>query len=102
GIDIHEDDVRVVNGIRRGEEFQPLLIRPVGDEPNLAGFELAPPLEMESCFTENQMVYWEQLPDAFKFEEAAQTVPKGSLSRLIKRARSLGLLERTLDGRFRK
>ena len=31
GMDSHGEEVRVINGVRRGEEMHPLLIRPVGD-----------------------------------------------------------------------
>ena len=44
GMDIHDEDMRVINGIRRGEDMHPLLIRSVSiGEESLAGFELCPP-----------------------------------------------------------
>jgi hypothetical protein len=106
GVDIHQDDIRVVNGIRRGEDFEPLLVRPVGDPPDLAGFEAVTgaELDLRRCFTsDKQFEYWERLPAVFEFEAAAGTiVPRSSLSRLISRTQSLGLLERRSEGGFQK
>jgi AAA domain len=105
GMDIHDEEVRVLNGIRRGEDMHPLLIRPVsigGD--GLAGFELCPPqgVNLRTALTTKQFEYWNQLPDAFRFEEVADNhVPRTSLSRLLNRAKSLGLIEQN-DGRWQK
>ena len=97
GMDFHNDDIRVINGIRRGEEMEPILVKPVGDSPdNLAGFELSPAneVDLKSAFTSKQQEYWKKLPDKFRFEEVADTVvPRASLYRLINRAKSLGILQ---------
>jgi hypothetical protein len=98
GMDIHDEEVRVINGIRRGEEMHPLLIRPVsisGDK--LSGFELCPPdsVNLDAAFTPKQKGYWAALPASFRFEEVAdRLVPRASLSRLTARAKSLGIIER--------
>ena len=48
GIDCQEDDVRVINGIVRGREMHPLLIRPVtGSNDELAGFEQVTPDDLD-------------------------------------------------------
>jgi hypothetical protein len=105
GIDQFDDEVRLINGIRRSEEMNPLFIRPVGNSPeNLAGFELHKPSEVElvAAFSKSQLEYWRKLPVEFSFDEVAvKVVPKSSLSRLAKRAKELGILE-TTNGRWRK
>jgi hypothetical protein len=95
GIDLFGDEqsVRVINGIQRGEPFEPLLIQPAG-EPE-AGFELCPPdrFSLRDVFTTQQARYWQALPSCFTFSEGVKAgVPKSSLWRLINRATSLGLL----------
>jgi hypothetical protein len=43
GMDSYDDEVRVINGVRRSEDMHPLLIRTVGHPPDgLAGFETLP------------------------------------------------------------
>jgi hypothetical protein len=95
GIDFFDDDqtVRVINGIQRGEPFNPLLIQPAGDPE--AGFELCPPdrFSLTDVFTSKQTQYWQKLPPSFTFKEGIIAgVPRSSLSRLIQRAKSVGLL----------
>ena len=95
GIDFFdgEQSVRVINGIQRGEPFNPLLIQPAGDPE--AGFELCPPDRFRpmDVFTMKQSEYWQMLPPSFTFKEGLSAgVPRSSLSRLIQRAMSVGLL----------
>jgi AAA domain len=45
-----------------------------------------------ACLTNEQRVYWQQLPEAFNWIQAIQTVPKASLSRLIRTGTSNGIL----------
>jgi hypothetical protein len=96
GIDFFDEEqiTRVINGIRRGEPFDPFLIEPAGDP--LAGFEQCPPdrFKLQDVFTPKQIGYWEKLPEAFTFKQATYSVPKSSLHRLIERAKSVGLLRR--------
>jgi len=90
-----EEQVRVINGIRRGEEMHPLLIRPVDYLDRLAGFELSPADEtdLKIALTSKQHIHWKSLPERFQFEEVAnKVVPRVSLHRLLKRAKSLGVL----------
>jgi len=110
GMDTHDDDVKVINGIRRGEEMQPLLIRPVScidvvtKRDALAGFELCPldGKHLAAVLTAKQLEYWNNLPTSFRFEDFADKgVPRGSLSRLLARAQSLGLV-RYESGWWRK
>jgi hypothetical protein len=105
GIDVCKEDIRVINGIRRGEEMHPILIRPIGDPPdNLAGFELCnlQGSDQEFAFTPEQRAYWQKLPSTFRFDEVAdKLVPRSSLFRLISRAKSLGVLTNE-QGRYRK
>ncbi len=106
GMDFHGEDVRVLHGVRRGEEMHPLIVRPVGDSPeNLAGFELVTPdaLNLAAALTPQQLTHWNNLHDEFRFEEVAAsgTVPRSSLHRLIRKTKSLGLLEE-FEGGYRK
>jgi len=94
------EEIRVINGVRRGEEMYPLLIRPVRDLDNLSGFEQCPPSELDLPFglTKIQREHWEKLPQKFRFEEVADKgVPRASLHRLIKRGKSLGILDEQND-----
>ena len=98
GMDFFDEneEIRVINGVRRGEEMEPLLIRPSGDPGKLAGFDLCPANEMDQmcALTQKQQQHWEKLPAQFRFEEVAdKLVPRASLHRLIKRAKSLGILD---------
>ena len=105
GMDFYGDEARVVNGVRRGEEMDPLLIRPVGDPiAGLAGFEICPPsgLNLVSALTYQQRKYWDALPKEFRFDDIAEKiVPRSSLSRLLRRAKSLALI-REDAGTWRK
>lgn len=105
GIDQFEDEVRVLNGIRRGEEMNPLFIRPIGiSSDDLAGFELYRPSgpELSAAFSKKQLEHWQRLPEEFRFDDVAEKiVPKSSLSRLATRAKELGILEVT-NGKWRK
>jgi hypothetical protein len=105
GMDIHDEEVRVINGIRRGEEMHPLLIRPVIVEgENLAGFELCPPdgVNLKTALTSKQFEYWSKLPSEFRFDEVADhVVPRASLKRLLDRAKSLGIIDHA-NGTWKK
>jgi hypothetical protein len=95
GIDFYdvEQTVRVINGIQRGEPCNPLLILSAGDPE--AGFELCPAdkFSLLDVFTFKQGEYWRKLPPSFTFTEGVGAgVPRSSLSRLVKRATSVGLL----------
>ena len=104
GMNLHHEGVRVINGIRRGEEFDPILVRPVEHLDNPAGFELVSPSEPDLvlALAGRQMDHWRKLPAEFQFDDVAdKLVPRASLSRLLARARSLGALR--CDGkRYRK
>lgn len=95
GIDFFDEEqiVRVINGIERGQPSEPLLIRPAGDPE--AGFELCPPdrFKLQDVFPKKQLEYWDRLPQSFTHREAHRAgIPKSSLSRLMNRAKSVGLL----------
>ena len=106
GIEIHKDDVRVINGIVRGREMHPLLIRPVQIAENrLAGFEQVTPdqLDLLSALTATMKGHWDRLPSEFRFEDMAENVvPRASLHRLIKITKQFGALKRNDDGTFSK
>lgn len=97
GFDFNQRDpeIRVLNGVRRGEDFHPLLLRPVGLPGEEAGFDqvrLEGP-DLALAFTQTQLGHWHGLPQTFKFDDIAdRTVPRSSLSRLLGRADSLGLI----------
>jgi AAA domain len=104
GMDFYEEDeVRVINGIWRGELMEPLLIEPIFHGQNPAGFKR---VEIDriiatGLLTEKQRVHWNSLPEEFTFEQGKQFVPGGSLSRLTNRAQRLCLM--THEGnKFRK
>jgi len=106
GIDIHLDDVRVINGVVRGRDMQPILIRPfLNAEEEPAGFEQVTPdrLDVLVSFTEKQRAYWGILPHEFRFEEVAgKLIPRSSLSRLVRAAVGFGALVKGNEGEFRK
>jgi hypothetical protein len=106
GIDMRGEDVRVINGIVRGREMNPMLIRTFVDaQERQAGFErvLSSQQDLLCALAERQREYWKKLPSEFKFEDAAdKLVPRSSLHRLIKRVCSLGVLRKADDGVFRK
>jgi hypothetical protein len=108
GMDFHEpEDVRVVNGIRRGEDLHPMLIRPVhlDDDPDkAAGCELvrADELEVFGALKGKLNQYWCTLPIEFTFEEATRRMGKSNFDRLKKRTTSLGALEQVTRGVYRK
>lgn len=96
GMDFYDEDVKVINGVRRGEEMQPFLFRSTGGPGNLAGFELWSPggLDLQLAFTNKQFDYWNRLPSKFRFADVADhLIPRASLSRLLERAKSLGLVQ---------
>jgi hypothetical protein len=106
GIDLREDDVRVINGIVRGREMHPVLLRSVRDASDrLAGFEQVTPgqLDLTHVLARTQFGYWNKLPREFKFEEIADVlVPRSSLSRIIKATSAFGALQRGEHGTFTK
>jgi hypothetical protein len=97
GMDFHrgDPDARVLNGRRRGEDMDPLVVRSKPFLGKLAGYEPFKPTVaiLLGALTDRQRNYWAELPDAFKFEDVADVlVPRVSLSRLVSRAKSLGAL----------
>jgi hypothetical protein len=106
GIDVHNEDVRVINGIVRGREMHPLFIHSVRDRSGeLAGFEQVTPdhADLRAALTVKQFTHWCNLPNEFRFEQAADTtVPRASLSRLIEKVEQLGALRRCENGSYRK
>jgi AAA domain len=106
GIDEHAEDVRVINGIVRGREMHPFLIKSFRNpEDQLAGFEQLSPdqLDLMVGLSETQRRYWESLPQEFRFEDVAgRLVPRSSLSRLLSRTKSFGAVRQDEDGVFRK
>lgn len=105
GMDFYDEDIRIINGVRRNEDFDPLLIKPVGEPKALAGFRRVKPgeLNLARALTPRQREQWGVLPDRFRFEAVAdKLVPRASLYRLINRAKSLRLLKQDDDGSYRK
>lgn len=100
-----DPDIRVLSGIRRGEDMHPILLRQAGVAPDYAGFELAVPCDEDftQALTSRQREQWRDLPDSFRFDEAAdKIVPRASLYRLVQRTRSLGVLDADTTGRYHK
>jgi hypothetical protein len=106
GIDEHAEDVRVINGIVRGREMHPFLIKSFRNQDDqLAGFEQLTPdqLDLMVGFSETQRRHWEALPSEFRFDDVAgRLVPRSSLSRLLSRAKSFGAVRQNEDGMFHK
>ena len=96
GVNRYSDNVVVVNGARRGEEVHPMLLSPCDDDPEeLAGFRSvnSTKQDIEKVLSDVQMKYWDELPEQFRFIDYANNgIPKSSLSRLLKRCQSLGIL----------
>jgi hypothetical protein len=106
GMDVYRDDIRVVNGIRRGEPMEPLLLSPVagmGDE-DLAGFEmhLLDNIDRQATLTDKQIKIWSSLPTNFRMKEIEEMGPRATIYRTIKRLESLGMVIRSLDGSYTK
>jgi hypothetical protein len=106
GMDHYGEDARVINGFRRGEGMHPLIVRPVEIAPDTyAGFELCPPDDTTTMFlfTPKQLGYWDKLPKEFRFDDVADSVvPRATLDRLLKRAKSGGLVAQQHDGLWKK
>jgi AAA domain len=108
GMDFYNlDEIRVVNGVRRGEELHPLLIKTkcLNEDPEKpAGFEVvsASELELFSALAGKLHQYWSALPNEFTFELATEAMGKSNFDRLKKRTVSLGVLEQVGRGRYRK
>ena len=106
GIDEYADDLRVINGIVRGREMPPLLIKPFrNEEDQVAGFEQVRPdqIAVMTGLSKGQRTHWDRLPAEFMFEDVADcVVPRSSLSRLINRMRGFGALRQDELGKFHK
>lgn len=77
----------------------------MSNSDNLAGFELCPPntASVEAVFTPGQAEYWKKLPSCFRFDDVAdKLVPRATLGRLLKRAKSVGWIEQEGDGTWQK
>jgi len=75
------------------------------ESAELAGFELCPPdkSSLEAVLTPKQSEYWTKLPPTFRFEDVAdKLVPRASLQRLLKRAKSLGWVEQDGEDTWKK
>jgi hypothetical protein len=104
-MDLLDDDVRVINGIRRSEDFSPLLVRPVGDDPeNLQGFEAvaAGELQLAELLTPKQYMYWKGLPAVVNSKQAYEHMGKANFSRLRNKVLSLGVLKQVDEGLYQK
>jgi hypothetical protein len=106
GFDYHPRDreVRVINGFLRSKgEFQPILLRAVGDDPeNLSGYEQVAPdlIDLNAVLSQQQRIYWNQLwngtGEVFTWGEARKLgIPESPLWKILERGRSLGLLAKT-------
>lgn len=98
GMARYSEGVSVVNGARRSEDMHPLLLAPIDDNPDeLAGFRpiTSSIKDLARIFSDEQLANWNKLPSRFKFSDhASNGIAKSSLSRLIHRAISIGIMER--------
>lgn len=96
-----DDDVRLINGIRRGENMYPMLLLPVevgGDPDVLGGFRRvsAQQGELRKMLGGKLGDYFSKLPSTFKFNDVAGNgVPRSTLSRLLNAAESLGYITKS-------
>ena len=93
-----EEDMRAINGVRRGENFEPMVVKSVGEPGSLSGFTLCTGVETDllSALSLKQKQYWEALPASFTMEEVRDViVPHSALYRLIEKAKSLGIIEKS-------
>ena len=97
--------IRVINGIRRGEDMQKLFIVPIKHDGHLAGFGQADrtDLSVADLLTPRQFGYWKKIPDKYRFEVLVgeKVVPRSTLSRIQKTAEEAGFLIEE-DGEWRK
>jgi hypothetical protein len=56
---------------------------------------------LTSAFTPTQRDYLKKLPEQFRWSEALEFVPRATLSRLLDRAKSLGIVNER-EGVYRK
>jgi hypothetical protein len=95
GLDFYEEEVRVLNGIRRGESLEPILIEPIFHGEIRAGFQRVKmdKIAASGLLTSKQKEHWNKLPNTFTFEEGKELgIPAGSLSRLTNRCIGFGLM----------
>lgn len=96
-----DDDIRIINGIRRGENMYPMLLLPVevDDDPDtLGGFRRvsAQHGDLKKMLGGKLGDYFRKLPDSFKFNEVAGNgVPRTTLFRLLNAAESLGYVTKS-------
>jgi hypothetical protein len=100
-------ELRVINGIRRGEELHPLLIQPVcvdDDSDRPAGFELvsANAAQLVMALPGKLEEYWNKLETEFTFDQATTIMGKSNFNRLKNRTMSLGVLKQVARGRYKK
>jgi len=105
GIEEYVEEVRLINGIRRAEDFHPFFIEIQYDEEGEpAGFEMANPdgVIVGTSLSGTQQQNWMKLPQEFRFMDVAdKLIPLSTLHRLVKRAKSIGILTEA-DGVYRK
>lgn len=98
GMARYSEGVSIVNGARRSEDMHPLLLAPIDDDPEeLAGFRpiTSSVRDLARIFSDEQLVHWNKLSKRFKFNDFANNgIAKSSLSRLVHRSLSIGILER--------
>lgn len=96
-----DDDIRFINGIRRGENFYPMLLLPVevdNDPDVLGGFRRvsAEKGELKKMLGGKLGEYFVKLPAHFKFNDVAGNgVARSTLSRLLNAAESLGYITKS-------
>jgi hypothetical protein len=106
GFDSHDEPgYWVLNGVRRGESMTPVIVQQVNAPDGLSGFHAVNfnAEERLLTLTPRQLKHWGMLPNEFRFMDIVKRriVPRGSLSRLIKVTKGLGLLE-SREGVHRK
>ena len=103
-----QDDLLVLNGIRRTTKMEPLVIEPLwydgqddkGEVVSMpTGFKVVQRSELlpEKVFSPRMLEGWEAMGDDFNVEDLSQVVSLGTAYRLVKRALSFGLLKKVGD-----
>jgi hypothetical protein len=107
GLERIDDELRILNGIIRGQEITPILFRPAGDWPELAGFErVYDPVASPSLLAEGRRDSFKKLPHSFRYSDIADVpgtgIPHSTLTRLLNDCVRLGLITVDKEGVYVK
>ncbi|KKM99844.1 hypothetical protein LCGC14_1143770 [marine sediment metagenome] len=110
GLDERADGALVLNGIRRDEKMDPTLLEydwfvdPEDGKERETGFRLVAPetITAKVAFTEDQQDVWTRLEREFSMEDVLQLMRRSAAYALVRRALSVGVLEKLPNDRYWK